>query len=56
MASKKKTAKKTSKPAKSHPWRSEMTKHGAKHEKREGAFEMMERGMGGYSRKRESYK
>ena len=47
--------KKTSKPSKSHPWRSELKKHGPKHEKREGAFEMMERKSKGYSKKRESY-
>ena len=47
--------KKTSKPSKSHPWRSEMKKHGSRHEAREGAFEMMERKAKGYSKKRERY-
>lgn len=55
VAAKKKSSK-SSKPAKSHPWRSELKKHGAKHERREGAFEMMERKSKGYSGKRESYK
>jgi hypothetical protein len=50
MAAKKKASKKA------HSLRSEMKKHGAKHEKREGAFEMMERKSKGYSSKRESYR
>jgi hypothetical protein len=48
--------KKTSKPSKTHPWRSEMKKHGAKHERGEGAaFEKSERGRKGYSKGRERY-
>lgn len=54
MAAKKKTGK-SSKPAANHPWRSELKKHGRKHEAREGAFEMMERKAKGYSKKREKY-
>jgi hypothetical protein len=48
--------KKTSKPAKNHPWRSEMKKHGKKHEGAEGSsFEKSERGRKGYARGREMY-
>jgi hypothetical protein len=52
----KKSASKSSKPSKSHPWRSELKKHGPKHEKAEGKFEMIERKAKGYSSKRETYK
>lgn len=55
MAAKKKTGK-SSKPAANHPWRSEMKKHGRKHERGEGgAFERAERRREGYEKKREKY-
>lgn len=48
--------KKSSKPGKNHPWRSELKKHGAKHERGEGgAFERRERKREGYAGKREKY-
>lgn len=44
------------KPAKNHPWRSELKKHGRKHERGESAsFERAERKREGYGKKREKY-
>ena len=55
MAAKKK-ASKSSKPAANHPWRSELKKHGPKHERMEGPmFERKERKGKGYSKGRERY-
>jgi hypothetical protein len=52
----KKAMKKSSKPAMNHPWRSELKKHGPKHERMEGGmFEKSERGRKGYKVGRESY-
>ena len=48
--------KKSSKTGKNHPLRSELKKHGRKHERGEGAaFERAERKREGYGKKREKY-